>query len=115
MKPYLVDVPVKVNVWIRPDCQRKQFEVLAKARPSILFVISDGGRTAKEQETILENRKLFDECVDWDCKIFRLYEDKNQGMYTMISKMHQLIWSKVDRCIFLEDDLIPSISFFRYG
>ena len=43
MKPYLVDVPVGVNIWIRPECQEKQFEVLKKARPSILFLISDGG------------------------------------------------------------------------
>ena len=28
--------------------------------------------------------------------------------------MRQLVWSNVDRCIFLEDDIIPSISFFRF-
>lgn len=43
-KPWLVDVPVKVNIWIRPECQRKQFEALKQARPSILFIQSDGGR-----------------------------------------------------------------------
>lgn len=30
MKPYLVDVPVRVNIWIRPECQRKQFEIIKK-------------------------------------------------------------------------------------
>lgn len=29
-------------------------------------------------------------------------------------KIFQLIWSKVDRCIFTEDDLLPSVSFFRF-
>ena len=28
LKPYLVDVPVKVSIWIREECQRKQFEIL---------------------------------------------------------------------------------------
>ena len=42
MKQYLVDVPVSINIWIRPECQRQQFEVIKKARPSILFLISDG-------------------------------------------------------------------------
>ena len=37
-KPYLVDVPVKINIWIRRECQRRQFEVIKQARPSILFV-----------------------------------------------------------------------------
>ena len=42
VKPFLVDVPVKTNIWIRPNCQRKQFEIIKKARPSVLakgFVI----------------------------------------------------------------------------
>ena len=56
MKPYLVDVPVKINIWIRPECQRKQFEVIKKARPSILFVTSDGGRNDQEWQLIYQNR-----------------------------------------------------------
>lgn len=56
MKPYLVDVPVKVNIWTRPECQRKQFEVIKQARPSILFVTSDGGRNEREWQLIYQNR-----------------------------------------------------------
>lgn len=114
MKPYLIDVPVKVNIWIRPDCQRKQFEIIKKARPSILFIQSDGGRNEKEWAAIYENRKLFDEGIDWDCKVYKLYEDKNNGLYAMGRKMREVIWSNVDRCILLEDDLLPSISYFKY-
>lgn len=113
-KKYLVDVPVKTNIWIREDCQRKQFEVIKKARPSILFVISDGGRNNKEWIAIRNNRRMYDEEIDWDCKVYKLYEESNQGMYTMIMKMHEFIWSKVDRCIYLEDDIIPSVSFFQF-
>lgn len=114
MKPYLVDVPVRINIWIRPECQRKQFEVLKQARPSIIFLQSDGGRNEKEWESIYQNRKIFDEEVDWDCTIHKIYEEKNQGIYTMGAKVSKYIWERVDRCIFLEDDLIPSVSFFRY-
>lgn len=113
MKPYLVDVPVKINIWIRPECQKRQFEVIKKARPSILFLVSDGGRNEQEQKLIAENRKLY-ENIDWECTVYKIYEQENQGMYTMAQKSRELIWSKVDRCIFLEDDIIPSVSFFRY-
>ena len=58
MKPYLIDVPVKVNIWTRPECQRKQFEVIKQARPSILFVTSDGGRNEREWQLIYQNRKI---------------------------------------------------------
>lgn len=114
MKPYLVDVPVKVNIWIRPECQRKQFEVIKKARPSILFVTSDGGRNEKEWELIKQNRKIYDEEIDWDCKVYKLYMDHNLGLYAMGRERTKLIWSIVDRCIFLEDDILPSVSFFRF-
>lgn len=113
-KSWLVDVPVKVNIWIRPECQRKQFEVIKQARPSILFVISDGGRNEDEWHKILNNRKIYDTEIDWDCKVYKIYEHSNQGMYAMERKTQELVWSKVDRCIFLEDDILPSISYFRF-
>jgi len=114
MKPYLVDVPVRINIWIRPECQRRQFEVLKQARPSIIFLQSDGGRNEKEWEAIYQNRKIYEEEVDWDCTIHKIYEDKNLGIYSMYEKVSKYIWERVDRCIFLEDDHIPSVSFFQY-
>ena len=114
MKDYLVDVPVKTNIWIRPECQRRQFEVIRQARPSTLFVISDGGRNEEEWQIINAHRKMFDEEIDWNCKVYRLYEPVNRGMYAMIFKADELIWSTVDRCVFMEDDYVPSVSFFRF-
>ena len=114
MFDYEVDVPVRINIWIRPECQKKQFDVIKKAKPSILFIQSDGGRNEKEWAAIKANRKLIDEGIDWNCTVYRLYEDRNFGLYEMSKKTSALIWSKVDRCIFLEDDQIPSVSFFRY-
>lgn len=113
-RPFLVDVPVRINVWIRPECQRKQFEVLKQACPSVLFLISDGGRNEKEWEAIRANRAIFENEIDWDCKVYKIYEEKNNGLYTMSRKGANLIWSIVDRCIFLEDDSIPSVSYFKY-
>ena len=114
LKDYLVDVPVRVNVWIRHESQKAQFEVIKQARPSILFLISDGGRNEKEWEAIRLNRKLYDEGIDWNCKVYKIYEEKNNGLYTMSKKGADLVWSVVDRCIFLEDDLIPAVSYFRF-
>lgn len=114
MKDYLVDVPVCVNIWIRPEAQRRQFEVIKQARPSIIFLQSDGGRNEKEWEAIFQNRKIYEEEVDWQCEIHRIYEKENQGLYAMGRKVSEYVWEKVDRCIFLEDDHIPAVTFFRY-
>ena len=114
MKPYLVDVPVRVNIWIRPECQKRQFEIIKQARPSMLFLQSDGGRNEKEWEAIYSNRKLIEDGIDWECKIIKIYESENQGLYEMGQKVSQIIWSQVDRCIFLEDDQLPSVCYFRF-
>lgn len=68
-RPYLVDVPVCIFVWIRPGLQREQFEILKKARPSRIFLISDGGRNAKEWRAIRKNREMYEKETDWECTI----------------------------------------------
>ena len=113
-KEYLIDVPVKINIWTRPEFQKIQFEILRQARPSILFIQSDGGRNIEEWKNIYENRKIFDEGIDWNCKVYKIYEDRNNGLYTMAKKASNIIWNNVDRCIFLEDDLIPTVNFFKF-
>lgn len=114
LKPYLVDVAVKTNVWIRPYCQKKQLDILKKARPSVLFVQSDGGRNEREWKQIRENRRLFDEEIDWDCTVHKIYADKNYGLYGMGEIARNYIWNHTESCIFLEDDHLPAVSFFYF-
>lgn len=115
MKPYLVDVPVAIQAFVRPEQLAKQWEVIKQARPSILFIRSDGPRETvpTDAELIAKSRAVVEE-VDWDCQVYRMYEEKNIGMYGMSDKYTPIIWSKVDRCIFLEDDQVPSVSYFRF-
>ena len=112
-RPYKIDIAVRVLVWNRPECQKKQWEVIKEAAPRILFLISDGGRTTDEMERIKESRKVVED-IDWECKVYKLYFDENQGMYGIGKPSRKLIWSTVDRCIFLEDDYVPAVSFFRF-
>lgn len=115
MKPYLVDVPVAIQAFIRPQMLEKQWAVIKEARPSILFIRSDGPRdTVPTDAELIAKSRAITEDVDWECTVYRLYEEKNIGMYGMMKKCPPFIWSKVDRCIFLEDDQVPAVSFFRF-
>ena len=111
--PSLVDLPVRVRIWTRPDFQEEQLEILRQVRPSILFLVSDGGRNAKERELIGASRELF-ESVDWDCEIHKLYWEENLGLYKTAALSRQYIWERVDRCVWLEDDIMPSVGAFRF-
>lgn len=112
-KPYLVDLPVSVMIWTRPDLQRMQFEVLRQARPSVLFLTSDGGRNDHERELIRQSRSVFDD-IDWSCIVHELFFDSNQGMYSVSSQTMPYKWSQADRMVLLEDDIIPSVDYFRF-
>lgn len=115
MKPYLIDVPVAIQAFIRPHLLEKQWAVIKEARPSILFIRSDGPRdTVPTDAELIAKSRAITEDIDWECTVYRLYEEKNIGMYGMMKKCPPFIWSKVDRCIFLEDDQIPAVSLFRF-
>lgn len=115
MREYLVDVPVVLYAFIRPNDLKKVFNILKVARPSSLFIISDGPRDGfkGEKELIDQSRKVV-EHIDWNCQVKRLYFETNQGIYSTFKQMCEFVFQHVDRFIFLEDDVLPSISFFRY-
>ena len=115
MKEYLVDVPVAMQAFVRPEMLEKQWEVICKARPSTLIIRSDGPRknVPSDFDRIKASREIVQE-IDWECDVHRLYFDENQGLYKMADYANDYIWQRFDRCIFIEDDLIPSVSFFKY-
>lgn len=112
---YNVNVPVMLRVFIRPNSLKEVFSVIRKAKPRILFLVSDGPRRniPGDREKINLSREVVSN-IDWDCDVHRLYYDENLGMYESGIRARKYIFNRVDRCIFLEDDLVPSISFFRY-
>lgn len=109
----LINAPVNLIIWSRPDFLRRQFEVVKKARPKILIIVSDYGRNEAECAAIEESRAITTE-IDWKCQVHRLYWYENQGLYSKGSQAARYIWERFDRCIFLEDDDIPAVSFFRF-
>ncbi len=115
MKPFLVDVPVLLFVFIRPDTVAQVFDVIKEARPSKLFLASDGPRENNSTDKIkIEQSRTIVEKIDWDCEVHKIYYDDNQGMYATFKNAMDYVFERVDRCIFLEDDVVTSISFFEY-
>lgn len=113
MAPYLVDVPVLVFVWSRPEVQQKTFESIRKARPSVLFLASDGGRNEKEWADIHKSRKIV-ENIDWECQVYKIYMEENQGLYAMSELAFRYVFDRVDRVVLQEDDILADVSFYSY-
>lgn len=114
-KPYLIDVPVVLIFWARPEPFSKVFEQVKKARPSKLFLYQDGPRENRpgDIDGIKKCRDIAED-IDWECKVHKMYQAKNYGCDPSMYIAEKWAFSIVDECIVLEDDCVPSQSLFPF-
>lgn len=115
MKKWKTDVAVLCIFFARPEQFKKSFESVRKARPKILLLWQDGPRPGREDdiENIKKCREIA-ENIDWECEIHKNYHEKNMGCDPSTHLSHKWAFSIVDKCIILEDDIVPSQSFFIF-
>ena len=115
MNKSLLEVPVVILFYIRPDTLKKVFEMVKQARPSILFLIQDGPENdnVKDLELIKECR-LIVENIDWDCAVYKNYSELNLGCGVRPYSGISWVFKHVERAIILEDDCVPALSFFKF-
>lgn len=106
-------VPVLILFFNNPEKLRRVFEQVRKARPSHLFLYQDGPRGEHDKAGISACRKVV-EHIDWDCEVHRNYQEVNAGCDPSNFRAQKWAFSHVDKCVVLEDDSIPSVSFFRF-
>lgn len=114
MENYILKSPVRMVIWSRKECLKKQFDIIKKVKPRVLFIQSDGGRNVDEHQKILDNRCYIEKNITWNCEVHKIYSDSNKGFYAMLKSVEDYIWDRTDRCIFLEDDTLATESFFYF-
>lgn len=110
----IFSTPVCLMFFLRTDKLLKIIDVLRQVSPSIVYLLSDGPRSKEEFGKIQKARETIERALDWGCQIRRIYQDKNKGVYQNIACGAMKVFSEVPKAIFLEDDNLPSKSFFTY-
>ena len=107
--------PVLFMIFNRPDTTQKVFNAIRQAKPRQLFVAADGPREGKEgeKEKSEQTREIIKQ-VDWDCEVKTLFRDKNLGCKVAVSSAIDWFFENVEEGIILEDDCLPSQSFFWF-
>lgn len=110
-----MSIPVALIIFNRPNLTERVFKEISKTRPSKLFIIADGPRIdyPEDIEKCAETRAVVEQ-VDWDCEVFKKYSDINLGCGHGPAGGISWVFEHVESAIILEDDCIPSTSFFRY-
>jgi len=109
------NVPIALFNFNRPQHTRSVFEIVRQIKPSRLLLVSDGPRANKPEDAHLcaEVRAIFEE-IDWKCNVSRNFSDTNLGSFKRNSSGLNWVFDTVEEAIILEDDCLPSLSFFRY-
>ena len=111
----MLDTPVVLIIFKRPDLTRRVIEAIARVKPRKLFVVADGPREDRPGEhEACEQARAVVETVGWDCEIVRNYSDVNLGCGRRPATGITWAFEHVEQAIVLEDDCIPVPSFFRY-
>lgn len=87
---------------------------IAKVKPTKLFLSCDGARSEDELEMVIEIRDTLEKMIDWECSVSTNYLDENLGCRNAVSKGITWFFSNVEEGIILEDDCVPSLSFFKF-
>lgn len=107
--------PVLLITFNRPDEARRVFEQIKLARPSKLYIASDGPRSMKsgEAELVEEVRRLAT-AVDWPCEVKTRFLNENLGCGRAVSSAIEWFLNDAEEGIILEDDCLPAPAFFRF-
>lgn len=113
--PSKIDVPVLIIFFARSSTLKKVFESIKEARPSTLLLWQDGPRPNNEKDLkgMEECRKIFED-IDWECTVHTNYHTENMGCDPSTFRAQRWAFSIVDKCIVLEDDMVPNQSFYPY-
>lgn len=103
-------------VFNRPDTTQQVLEAIRMAKPPRLYLAADGARADREGEAqkVQAVRDLVLECIDWDCEVKTLFRTHNHGCKMAVSGAIDWFFEQEEMGIILEDDCLPSQSFFWF-
>ncbi|MDA9277873.1 hypothetical protein N9P85_00590 [Amylibacter sp.] len=113
--PRPLNTAVLFLVFNRPDTTSKVFEAIRQAKPPRLYVAADGARAGRvgEAKLVAKVREIAT-AVDWPCELRTLFRDKNLGCKFAVSGAITWFFEQEEQGIILEDDCLPSQSFFWF-
>ncbi|KAB7892665.1 nucleotide-diphospho-sugar transferase [Poseidonibacter ostreae] len=114
--PQPLKTAVLFLVFNRLDTTKQVFDSIRKAKPPRLYIAADGPRETKEGESqkAQEVREYILSNIDWECEIKTLFREQNLGCKMAVSGAIDWFFENEEMGIILEDDCLPSQSFFWF-
>ena len=112
---YQATSPVLMILFNRPKKALKLLNHIKQVKPKRLYIAVDGPRPDHPDDftQIAENHRIAQE-IDWDCTVSTLFQTDNLGCGLGPATAITWFFSQEEKGIILEDDCLPSTSFFRF-
>lgn len=110
-----LNTPVLFIIFNRPETTQVVFNAIRNVKPARLYVAADGPRptVTTDFERCAQARKIIEQ-VDWNCEVKTQFRDKNLNCGLGPSTAMTWFFQNEEEGIILEDDCLPSESFFWF-
>jgi predicted O-methyltransferase YrrM len=105
---------VLLLIFNRPDTTGQVMEAIRAAQPSRLYVAADGPCDRPGEAGRCKTARQIATAVDWPCRLHTLFREQNLGCRLAVRSALDWFFDHESEGIILEDDCLPSQSFFRY-
>ena len=116
VKDNTFNTPVCIFIFLREKQTLELIDIIRKVQPNRLYIVGEGHRPDRvgEKEKVLALRSKVEAAIDWPCDVYKNYVPEDIGAGRRISSGIDWVFEHEEKCIFLEDDIRPSLSFFYY-
>lgn len=115
MTNYQTKSPVLFLIFNRPDTTLQVFNQIRLAKPKRLYIAADGARKNQLNDAVLcEKAREISTKIDWECDLKTLFRKENLGCKNAVSSAIDWFFEQEEEGIILEDDCLPSSSFFSF-
>lgn len=108
----VVNTPVAIFVYNRPEHTSKLIDVLMQFQFKHLIFIADGPKNKTDNENCLRVRRLVER--DWGCQVDFFTSEINLGCKERVVTGLDIVFEAHESAIILEDDCLPAQSFFEF-
>lgn len=113
MITYDTNTAILFIIFSPSNTTQKVFDRIKEVKPKKLYVAVDGPKNDTER-IACEEAKAIVSRIDWDCQIFKMYQEKNLGYDKQCYQSLSWFFEQETEGIILENDCLPSYSFFGF-
>lgn len=109
------NIPILFLIFNRPNTTQIVFNEIKKIKPIKLYIAADGPRSDNiNDKKLCEETKEIIGQINWECDTHTLFREKNLGCKNAVSSALSWFFENEEMGIILEDDCLPTISFFWF-